>query len=209
MKQIGIIGNSGQARELLQYLQDEQIQPIFTALGDKYLDGSPAQIDILQPTDEQKDIPVVIAVGSPALKRDMASQWPGSRFETITSARSYIATTARIRPGSVIAPFASVGPDTDIGEHVLVNISASVAHDCAVGSYATISPGVNIGGGVTVGEGCFIGIGATIKNNVTVASGVVIGAGAVVVKDIVESNTVVAGVPAKTIKRNEDWLYAI
>lgn len=210
MRTIGIIGKGGQAREIEGYCQEEQTTVAFYALDPQYMNANATdEIDLNSPSDEQIATPVVMAIGAPAVKQDMAVTWPGANYASIISRRAYVAASSTIGVGTVIAPLSSVGPNTTIGDHALINISASVAHDCTMGDYTTVSPGVRIGGNVHIGDGSFIGIGATIKNGVTLAEGCVVGAGAVVLHSVETPYSVMVGVPAKSVKVNEGWLRAI
>lgn len=207
MKKIGIIGKGGQAREIEGYCQDDNIEVAFYALDPQYMkEGATDEIDLNAPSEEQRNTPVILALGAPAIKRALAETWPGDQFATLISPRAYTTRTSKVGEGTVIAPLGSIGPNSVVGKHTLINIASSVAHDCNVGDFSTISPGARIGGNVKIGDGCFIGIGATIKNGVSLASGCVVGAGAVVLHDVETPNSVVVGVPAKTVKVNEGWM---
>lgn len=204
-KQIGIIGNGGQADEAESFLTDKKV--LFRALSEEYLDSSEtSQINILTPTEYQKALPVIAAIGAPAVRRKMVEAWPGDRFDSIQAELSYIDKSAKIGEGSIIAPRAVITTNVEIGKHSIVNVAASISHNCKLGDYTTVSPGAHIAGNVELGDGVFVGIGAIISNDIKIASGSVIGAGAVVLRDITIENSVVVGSPAKVIRQNEGWL---
>lgn len=204
-KKIGILGAGGQADEAISYLRDTEVE--FKALTDEYVDlDDEQQINVISPTDYQKTIEVVAAIGAPAVRRAMVERWPGEHYATIQAETSYVDKTTKVGVGVIISPRAVITTNVEIGNHTIINVAATVSHDCRLGDYVTVSPGAHIGGNVELGDGVFVGIGAIISNGIKVAQGSVIGAGAVVVKDILEENSVVVGTPAKVIKVNEGWL---
>ena len=207
-EKIGILGAGGQADEIESYLNNLEVD--FYALSEQYLDkDNQRQINITTPTEYQRMLPVVAAVGAPAIRKVMVDQWPGEEYAVVISDMSYVDQSAEIGDGSVIAPRAVITTNVKIGEHCIINVAASVSHDCKLGDFVTVSPGAHIAGHVELGDGVFVGIGAIISNDIKIAPGVVIGAGAVVIRDVEEENSVLVGTPAKVIKRNEGWMRAI
>ena len=201
---IGIIGGGGQADETESFFEGEVA---FRAVTKDYLqDGL---VDMDNPNDLQGQTPVVVAIGSPGLRRDMTRRWQGSSFASVVSSKSYIDPASSVGRGAIVAPGVVVTTNVSIGEHALLNVGSSIQHNTVIGDFVTVGPGVRIGGNVTLGDGVLVGIGAVIKNGVTIADGVVVGAGAVVVRDLEVVNGVYVGVPTKQIKVNEDWLYEI
>lgn len=204
---IGILGSGGQAREVESACSSQEIAVMFKAVSVEYIEsGHSREIDIIHPTDKQKQTPIISAVGSPLLRKQMINIWPGKDYATIVDVTAIVGLNSTIGEGSFIAPGAVITTNVKIGDHVFVNIGATISHDTVLGDYTTISPGVNIAGNVRIGEGSFIGIGAVIKNGVSIASGVVVGAGAVVLGDILEDYSVFAGIPARKIGQNTNWL---
>jgi len=198
----------GQADEAESYLVNSEVD--FFALSEKYIqEDKPQQINIVNPSEYQKTLSVVAAIGSPAVRKSMVQQWPGERYFTIRASMSYIDKSAKIGDGSIIAPYAVITTNVEIGQHCIVNITASISHNSTLGNYVTVSPGARIAGNVKLGDGVFVGIGAVISNGLKIASGSVIGAGAVVVKDVLEENSVLVGIPAKVIKHSDGWLYEV
>jgi sugar O-acyltransferase (sialic acid O-acetyltransferase NeuD family) len=99
-------------------------------------------------------------------------------------------------PGSVLAPFAS------LGNQVSINRNATVGHHTNLSDFVTLNPGCNIAGYCKIGEGVTVGMGANIIDGRTVGKNSIIGAGSLVTKDIPE-NVVAYGVPAKVIREKE------
>lgn len=200
---LGIIGAGGQADETASYFDGDVI---FRAVTSDYI--SEGLVDVDMPTDEQRQTPVVIAMGSPVLRRQMSERWKGE-YTSVISPQAYIDASAQVGEGAIVAPNAVITTNVRIGKHAIVNVGASIQHDTVVGDFLTAGPGSRVGGKVTMGDGVFIGIGATVKNSVRIANGVVVGAGAVVINDLDTENGVYVGMPAKCVKVNEGWLHDI
>lgn len=209
-ERIGILGAGGQAREAQLVCDRIEKQVLFNAISSNYINSDDERfVDIENPTDEQRETPVMAAIGAPQTKKLMINAWPSDIYDTVIDSSVIMGDRVAVGEGSFIAQGAIITTDVKIGAHVLVNIGVTINHDVVLGDYSTISPGVNIAGNVVCEDGVFIGIGATISNGVTVAEGAVVGAGAVVVHDIVEKNAVYAGVPARKIGQNAGWLEKI
>lgn len=203
IEKYGIIGAGGQARETISFETTKDLA--FVALNREYI-SQENEIDILTPNEDQRETPVIAAVGAPAVKRKLVESWSGDSFTNVISPDAYVDKTVLIGEGCIVSPRAVLTTDVIIGNHVLINIATTISHDCVIGDYVTISPGVHVGGRVQIGKGAFIGIGSVISNDVKIADGVVVGAGAVVVDDADVENGVYVGVPAKLIKTNEGWM---
>lgn len=200
----GLLGAGAQADEIAAFASPEPI--VFRAVDREYLRAEEADvIDIANPPIELRAMAVVGAVGAPALRRDMVTTWPGSRFHTIVAPTAWIAPSASIGEGSIIAPGCVISTSVVIGEHCLVNLGATISHDTSVGEFTTVSPGVHIAGHCVIGSGVFLGVGAVVSNRISIVDGTVVGAGAVVVDDITEVGVYV-GVPARRIPNTEGWL---
>lgn len=203
--EIGLLGSGGQADEAESYLSDASVG--FRAIDERFIDQSdPRQIEILNPEEYQRILPVVSAIGAPLIRREMVEKWPGEHYATIQSENCYIDPSTSIGEGSIIAPRVVITTNVEIGQHTIVNVAATISHDSKIGNFVTISPGAHIAGNVELGDGVFVGIGAVISNNIKIAEGCVVGAGAVVIRSFEEKNMVIVGSPAKAIKRNETWL---
>lgn len=203
---VGLLGGGSQARETASYLAPRV--PMFWAVAPEFHEPSDGRtwIDIAHPDPTQVATPVVAAVGTPALRRDLVDQWPGSTWATVIAPSAQVVDVDLIGPGTVVASGAILSVNVQTAEHCLINVGATLSHDVRLGAYATISPGVHVAGIVTIGEGAFLGIGSVVSNGVTLAPGVVVAAGAVVMSDVTEPNAVVAGVPAQVVKVREGWL---
>jgi sugar O-acyltransferase (sialic acid O-acetyltransferase NeuD family) len=201
---IGLLGSGGHADEV----EATHGNVVFRAVSKPYMNNL-STVDIENPSEEQKNMPVNIAVGSPLIRKKMRSLWPGTKYETVVSRSASIENSSVIGIGCYLAHQSVVTTNASIGDHVIVGVGSSVHHDSVVGDFVTLSPGVRVGGRVRLGDGVFVGIGATITNGVNIADGVVVGAGATVIGDCLEENGVYVGVPARLIKTNKEWLSEI
>jgi sugar O-acyltransferase (sialic acid O-acetyltransferase NeuD family) len=204
LKVIGIVGAGGHAREVAFYHDGEVL--FYAVTKDHVVDGL---TDVENPSDDHLGTPVVVAVGSPGLRRELVAKWPGDNFTNVISSDSHVDPSVVYGKGLQIAPGAIVMPGVILGDHVVINVGATVSHDVRLSDYVTVSPGVHIGGKVRVGEGAYIGLGALVRDNITIGKGVVLGMGAVVTKDALEENGVYLGNPARFVRTNEGWLNEI
>src|SRR6185312_1632133 len=113
---IGIVGYGGHAREVASYLNGAAA---FYAVDKAYL--REGLVDVERPSLEEQSRSVVIAVGSPMLRKEMVDRWPGNMYANAISDRSYINPDATLGDGLQIAPNAVVMPGCKLGDHVIVN----------------------------------------------------------------------------------------
>lgn len=170
----------------LVFVSDEPHGPVFG-------------IPVISPDELTEDDEAVIAVGSPQVRRNIASRLkakPG-RLQSVTT---IIGPGVEIGPGAVFCDYTIVTASARIGMHFQCNIYAYVAHDCVIGDFVTFAPKVCCNGNVHVGDGAYIGTGAFIRQGtpdkpLMIGEGAVVGMGAVVTKDVLP-NTTVVGNPA-------------
>lgn len=201
--EVTIIGAGGFSRELFQYVQDLGGVTVKGFLDD----GDPANLKVpeghsviggistYQPTEGEA---FLLAVGDPAKRARIATRFiqAGGRFPTVVHPRAYVASSAAIGEGSIIAPFASVGAHAALGVLTQVHFYASVAHDAVIGDYAALSPYSVVNGGGRLGEGAFMGTRATVNPLKSVGEYSKVAAGSVVYQDV-PGWSLAAGNPAK------------
>lgn len=201
-----IYGTGGMGREAAQCLRDLSTfcPSDDTLVG--FIDNHalPGQIvhglPVLPLTDAVRQHPgaaVVVAVGNPSVRRDLADRVLAAALREITVVHPTAQVGDRIAlgRGCYLAPGAVLTCDATLGRQVQVNVGTFVHHDCVVGDFVTLSPRVTLCGNVRVGEGAFLGAGATVKQGVRIGAAAVIGMGAVVIRDVPDGETWV-GVPA-------------
>jgi sugar O-acyltransferase (sialic acid O-acetyltransferase NeuD family) len=120
------------------------------------------------------------------------------------------------RFATVIHPFASISPRSEVGlnvllmsgvvitsnarvgNHVCILPNSVLHHDSTLGDYCVVGSQVVIAGNTHVGEKCYIGSGSSIMNGIRVVHGTLIGMGSAVIREVSESGTY-AGTPARRI----------
>ncbi len=119
-----VVGAGGFGREVMQYLHDmSKIGIAVEPVG--FLDSNPdalnesnvrlpivSSIEAYRPRDDER---LVLAVGDPAVRQRLAEQLAsrGAKFCSVVHPRSYVADTAELGEGCVLAPFAFVGAALD------------------------------------------------------------------------------------------------
>jgi acetyltransferase-like isoleucine patch superfamily enzyme len=194
-----LLGDGGVADEVAQYLAAAVVHRAVTSA---YL--RPGLVDVAAPPAELRALEAIAAVGIPAVRRLLVGAWPGERYATVRAPGAWVAASALLGEGSVVAPGAVVTGGR-LGRHALINPGATTAHDLDAGDFVTIGPGAAVGGHVRLGDGVFLGIGSVVRDRVALAEGVLVGAGAVVLHDVAEPYAVVVGNPARVIRVGSGW----
>jgi sugar O-acyltransferase (sialic acid O-acetyltransferase NeuD family) len=217
---IAIFGAGGFAREVLQIILDINAltpacppwQPVGFIVDPGYVTDTLVQgLPILGTAEwlaAHPQVAVVIAVGSPAVRRRTAAklqQLAANRFATLVHPRAWVGRQVAIGPGAVVCAGCLVTTDIRIGAHVHLNIGCTVGHDAELGDFATLNPSVNVSGNVQLGEGAEVGTGSVLIPHAHVGAWSIVGAGSVVTKPLPPDVTAV-GAPARVIKtRAAGW----
>jgi sugar O-acyltransferase (sialic acid O-acetyltransferase NeuD family) len=207
-KQLIVVGAGGLGREAFEYAQDMLGRDAETeVLG--FLDDNPAALagkplagKILGNTADFRVEPqhrFVIGVGDPALRQALAQNIAarGGLFARVIHPLAYVASTARIADGCVLAPYVFVGAGAQIGMHVVLNARASVGHDAVLAEHCVLSPHCVVGGATHLGKAVFMGSSATVVPQRSVGAGSKIAAGAVLLQDV-PAGALAVGNPAKS-----------
>jgi UDP-perosamine 4-acetyltransferase len=141
--------------------------------------------------------PAVIAIGNNHDRQRVATEFSLDWASAIHPLAS-VDPSVRLGPGTVVFAGSIIQPDTEVGQHAILNTAVSVDHDCFIGDFAHLAPGVRLAGGVRIGDGALIGIGGTVSVGVQVGPWSTVGAGAVVIRPVTPGSVVV-GVPARPI----------
>ena len=200
-----IFGTGGFGRELVrparEMLRERGGELVFVADEPQ---GPVLDIPVLSPEQLGPDDEVVIAVGSSASRKAIASRLrsPPGRLIARTA---LIGPGVEIGEGAVFCDYTMVTASARIGAHFQCNIYSYVAHDCVIGDFVTFAPQVCCNGNVHIGAGAYVGTGAVLKQGtpdkpLVIGENAVIGMGAVVTKDVQAGATVV-GNPARLLER--------
>lgn len=147
---------------------------------------------------------VVISLHSEHRKkvfRKIRLELPGVDIVPLVDSRAIVSEGVVVSRGAFIEAGSVIGPDTHIGEDVIVDMGAVVSHDCHIGDHSHLSPGCSISGVVRLDANVLVGVGASINSQVTVGRNVVITPGSAVVTDLPD-DVVVSGNPARIIGRS-------
>jgi acetyltransferase EpsM len=124
---------------------------------------------------------------------------PLSRYATIIHPDSFIPDNFAIGKGSIIMPYAVVGPDVLIGNHVMMWNQSFIGQCSQIGDFAFIANNSTIGASVKAGIGVHIASNCSIRERTVIGDFAVVGLGSVVINNVNDYDVVV-GNPAKTIR---------
>lgn len=118
----------------------------------------------------------IMAISSPQGRRAFVRALAPMRLSWVSyiDRRCYVSTAASLGAGTVVLPFATVGPHTRIGQFGCISGYAAVASGACLGDYVTLW-GRASAASCTVGDGCQIGFngacldGAVLGDDVVVA----------------------------------------
>jgi sugar O-acyltransferase (sialic acid O-acetyltransferase NeuD family) len=205
MKRLLIVGAGGFGRELMSYAREVSERDGFTVGGfldpdPKALDGFDCDARILGDEREwavEADDRFLIAVGDPEQRARIhdALVRRSAQFHTLIHPMAWKAPTARLGPGTIMAPFSSVTADAVVGMNVLLNISVCIGHNATVGDHSVISPLTIVTGACTIGDKAFIASSCVIAPKRVLGKRSTISAGAVVFRNVPE-NALARGNPA-------------
>jgi sugar O-acyltransferase (sialic acid O-acetyltransferase NeuD family) len=203
-----IVGAGGFGGEVLQYTRDAIATTpdvhVRGFLDDRVdvemraCDGLPllGTISSYEPQPEDR---FVVAVGDPEVRMRIITHLTsrGASFFRLVHPTAFVASTATIGDGCIVAPFCAVGNAAQIGDHVVLTWYSSVAHDAEVASFAVLSPYSTVNGGASLGEGAFLGTHAAVNPQQGVGCWSKVAAGSVVYRPVPPSHLAM-GNPAKS-----------
>lgn len=207
MKNLGIFGSSGLAREIFDIAEEVGYDNIvFIDLEEGIEQFTKLKIVPESHINKLHDFEFVIALGEGKFRRKIYDKFPNLQYvnlihPSVTFGKRQLK-YINVTKGNIFGAGTRLTNNINIGNFNLFNLNTTVGHDCIIDNFVTISPGANISGNVYLKDCCYVGTGATIlqgkslENKLVLGEGSTVGAGAVVVKDV-EANTIVKGIPAK------------
>jgi sugar O-acyltransferase (sialic acid O-acetyltransferase NeuD family) len=207
MKEIYIIGTSGFASEVSEYILDNneyKIKGYFDISEIEYKKYRFKFPYLGNENDFKFTIGdnVVIAIANYKLRNKiyLELKHKGVNFPNIFHKSSFISTSSSVDESSIICPFVTLTSNVKIGKNFHANIYSYIAHDCVIGNNVTFAPSVKCNGNVIIEDNVYIGTGVVIhqgKSNkpLKIGKGAVIAAGSVVTKNVGDGK-VVFGNPA-------------
>lgn len=120
----------------------------------------------------------------------------GYGFVSYVSSRASVWPDLQIGENVLIYEHAIIQPFVRIGRNCIIRSGAHISHHCEVADHAFVAAEVAMGGEGYVGEQAFVGVGAVLRDRIRIAERSFIGAGAVVVQDT-QPDGVYVGNPAR------------
>lgn len=206
-----VYGGGGLALEIISYLKDlEAVANTCRFLGIFIPDGfdfRASDIEAIAPDFKVyrtlEDLPTVdtaliIGIGDPLVRFKLTKQLTslGHKLFTLIHPRAYVAPSAVLEQGVVLAPFAFVGPNAHVKDSAILNTYASVGHDAVVGEGSTLSPYSCLNGNAVTGRACFLGSYASLSPKATIGDGCKVSAGSVYSR-AADAGSMIHGNPAK------------
>ncbi|MBF7071576.1 acetyltransferase [Aliarcobacter butzleri] len=207
MKYIYIIGTSGFASEVTEYILDngEYVIKGYFDINEieykKYSYKFPFLGNEREFNFTSNDN-VVIAISDYKLRNKIYLELKSKEvnFPKIFHKSCFISSSSIVGEGSIICPFVTLTSNVKIGKNFQANIYSYIAHDCTIGDNVTFAPSVKCNGNVVIEDDVYIGTGVIIhqgKSNkpLKIGKGSVIAAGSVVTKSI-DTGKIMFGNPA-------------
>ena len=104
----------------------------------------------------------------------------------------------------LIAPHATVSPNTVLGRFSFINRAASIGHDVYIGEYSRVGPSAAIAAFCRIGCRTSVNIGATVIDRIHIGDNSVVGASVLVTRDLPD-NVVAFGTPVKKSLKINHW----
>ncbi|MGH8904626.1 MAG: acetyltransferase [Egibacteraceae bacterium] len=196
-----IAGAGGFGRETYDVVLAQGGQ--LTAFLDDGLAGTTVRgIPVLAPEQASGSGAFTVGIANPAARRRLVSLLcdRGLHARTLVHPRAVIGPETDLGDGVVVLAHAHISSSVRVGDHVQVNYNATVGHDAVLDEYVTVYPGANVSGAVHLEADVTVGSNACVLQGRTVGTGAFVGAGAVVTRDV-PSGQVVVGCPARPLRR--------
>lgn len=209
MKNLIIVGGGGMGRSVfciakgcIGYGEEFQIKG-FIDDDLNSLDGFKGYPPVLGTINEYEIKPddvFVCSIGNVRTKKTLCEQLKnrGAEFISLIHKTAIIRQNSVLGKGTIVADYASVGADCNIGECSLIQSFSIVAHDCIIGDYVRIDTHAVCVGGVILEDLVTIHTGAVVSHKVVVHEGATVAATSFVIKKV-KSGTTVWGNPAKIL----------
>lgn len=211
MKQIGIFGTSGMAREAGDIAWALGYEPVYVARDQAELEAYSfsGQVMLECDIDTYLDLGYVIGIGDSSIRQRIAQRYAERlNFVNLIHPTASFGRGQRelieSRRGIIVCAGVRFTNNIQVGDFCIFNLNSTISHDVVIDDCVYVAPGAHVTGNVHIGTRSWIGTGVAINQGNEsmkrqIGADTVIGSGAVVVKDC-EPNAVYIGVPARRIK---------
>ncbi len=211
MKQIGIFGTSGMAREAGDIAWALGYEPVYVARDQAELDAYSfsGQVMLECDIDTYLDLGYVIGIGDSSIRQRIAQRYAERlNFVNLIHPTASFGRGQRelieSRRGIIVCAGVRFTNNIQVGDFCIFNLNSTISHDVVIDDCVYVAPGAHVTGNVHIGTRSWIGTGVAINQGNEsmkrqIGADTVIGSGAVVVKDC-EPNALYIGVPARRIK---------
>lgn len=209
MKNLIIVGAGGFGRDLYYIIMDSIGYNIdFKILGyiDDNLDvmkgfsGYPKLLGKISDHEILEDQIYICSIGNIGLKHFIIESLisKGAFFINIIHSTARIAKSSYLGKGVIIGPLVSIGANSEIGDHCILQTGVIIGHDAIIGDYSRIDNYSILVAGVILQKFCTIHSNSVINSKVLINEKATVGACSFVIKNV-QSGTTVFGNPAKLL----------
>ena len=140
---------------------------------------------------------VYITSGQPKLREKALNEIKKNKFKlsTLVHPTSYISKSAKIFPGSILAPFTLVAPYVIIMPNCFLNSYSSIGHHSTIGKSNVLSPYSVINGNCKIDNANLFGSGAIVNPNIKIGNNCKVSSNSVLRKSM-KNNCIAHGNPA-------------
>lgn len=180
-------------------------------IGGTHYEGLPLlPFETLERTHPPGDYRLLIPMGYHRINGVRRARYEAARARgydcvSYVSSRASVWPDLQIGDNVLVYEHAIIQPFARIGDNCIIRSGAHISHHCQVQDHAFVAAEVAMGGEGLVGEQAFVGVGAVLRDRIRIAPRSFVGAGAVVVQDT-EADGVYVGNPAR--KANKSALQA-
>lgn len=198
MKQLGVFGAGGMAREVFFFAKDLHLK--VGAFFDLRAHEPVYDVPVLDDDDfDPAEFLAVVAIGNPHLRRKIATRLADKQATFLTlihpSVVIYGRDTVEVGDGGLICPGCMLTCEISLGRFAQLNLGTTLCHGVRAGDYFTTGPGVNVSGDVTIGHNVHLGTNSCVIERRTIGDDIMVGAGSCVVEDLLVPG-IYAGSPA-------------
>jgi sugar O-acyltransferase (sialic acid O-acetyltransferase NeuD family) len=203
MKDVIIIGAGGHGAEIDEYIKySEKIKGFreFNVYG--FIDDDPQNYfsykfsaPLLGGIKDHRPIygqSYIMGIANIKYRRHFIEKFKslGAVFITFIHCTAYISESSEIGEGTLIGPYANIGPNVRVGKYNLINSRCSLGHDTMIGDYNFISPNVCFSGFTRIGDENLFGINSATIPRVSIGNRNKIAAGMILDQNVADETYV-------------------